>query len=168
MGAAYAQVALDIPKPRVGLLSIGEEAGKGNDLVKLAHAALRSAPVDFIGNIEARDLFSGRADVIVCDGFTGNIALKVGEGLVETFEGMLRDELGARFERVLPPAALRRFRRRLDASEQGGAPLLGVGGLVLVGHGRSTSRAVRNGIATSAALAEARLVERMAQTLTRG
>jgi glycerol-3-phosphate acyltransferase PlsX len=165
MGAAYAQIALEVANPRVGLLSIGEEAGKGNDLVKRAHAALSGAPVDFIGNIEARDLFSGRADVIVCDGFTGNIALKVGEGLVETVELMLRDQLGSRFDRMLPPKDLRRFRQRVDYAEHGAAPLLGVGGLALVGHGRSTARAVSNGITTAATLAEANLVTRLAASL---
>ncbi len=90
LGAAYARVVLGIPEPRVGLLSIGEEAGKGNDLIREAHALLQHGQPEFIGNIEARDLFTGRADVVVCDGFTGNIALKVGEGLVEAFEEMLR------------------------------------------------------------------------------
>ena len=88
MGAAYARVALQIERPKVGLLSIGEEAGKGNDLIREAHVRLQTAPIDFIGNLEAREFFTGRADVIVCDGFTGNIALKVGESLVEAVDHM--------------------------------------------------------------------------------
>jgi glycerol-3-phosphate acyltransferase PlsX len=169
MGAAYARVARHIAHPRVALLSIGEEAGKGTDLIRDAHAGLMRAPIEFIGNLEARDLFSGRADVIVCDGFTGNIALKVGEGLVEAVDVMLREELQAdltaRLGARLSREAFRRFKRRVDYAESGGAPLLGVAGLALVGHGRSSVHAVRSGIALAARLAEDRLVERLAEAL---
>jgi glycerol-3-phosphate acyltransferase PlsX len=169
MGAAYARVARHIAHPRVALLSIGEEAGKGTDLIRDAHAGLMRAPIEFIGNLEARDLFSGRADVIVCDGFTGNIALKVGEGLVEAVDVMLREELQAdltaRLGARLSREAFRRFKRRVDYAESGGAPLLGVAGLALVGHGRSSAHAVRSGIALAARLAEDRLVERLAEAL---
>jgi glycerol-3-phosphate acyltransferase PlsX len=134
----------------VGLLSIGEEASKGNELTREAHRLLQDSGLRFAGNVEARDLFSSRADVIVCDGFTGNVALKVAEGLVETVEVMLHEELGRAFSTpagdLLSRTAFRRFRRRVDYSEYGGAPLLGVNGLCLVGHGRSSSRAVRNAI----------------------
>jgi glycerol-3-phosphate acyltransferase PlsX len=169
MGAAYARVARHIARPRVALLSIGEEAGKGTDLIRDAHAGLLRAPIEFIGNLEARDLFSGRADVIVCDGFTGNIALKVGEGLVEAVDVMLREELQAdltaRLGARLSREAFRRFKRRVDYAEFGGAPLLGVAGLALVGHGRSSAHAVRSGIALAARLAEDRLVERLTEAL---
>jgi glycerol-3-phosphate acyltransferase PlsX len=165
MGSAYARVALDLADPRVGLLSIGEEAGKGNELIKKAHAGLSAAPLHFIGNIDARDLFSGRADVVVCDGFTGNIALKVGEGLIETIVPVMREALGAGFSRLLSSGALASFRRRVDYAEHGAAPLLGVGALTLVGHGRSSARAVRNGITLAARLADARVVERLAQAM---
>lgn len=172
MGSAYATVALNITQPRVGLLSIGEEAGKGNDLVREAHQLLSSAPVHFIGNLEARDLFTGQADVIVCDGFTGNIALKVGEGLVEALEEMLREELGAevvsQFGALLTRRAFARFKQRVDATEYGGAPLLGVAGLVVIGHGRSTPQAVESGIAQAARLVEARTVERLGAALRAG
>jgi glycerol-3-phosphate acyltransferase PlsX len=157
LGSAYARVALGLERPRVGLLSIGEEAGKGNELIREAHARLVHAPIDFIGNLEAREFFTGRADVIVCDGFTGNIALKVGEGLVEAVEAMLREELGAelvsQLGALLTRRAFARFKRRVDYAASGGAPLLGVGGIVLVGHGRSSAKAIKNGIALAAKLA---------------
>ncbi|MEZ5317674.1 MAG: phosphate acyltransferase PlsX [Vicinamibacterales bacterium] len=172
MGAAYATVALNIDRPRVGLLSIGEEAGKGNDLVREAHGLLAAAPVDFIGNLEARDMFAGQADVIVCDGFTGNIALKVGEGLVEAVEQMLREELGAevvsQVGALLTRRAFARFKQRVDAAEYGGAPLLGVAGLVVVGHGRSTPHAVETGIALAARLAAGGMIGRLGRALERG
>jgi glycerol-3-phosphate acyltransferase PlsX len=171
MGAAYAQVTMAIEQPRVGLLSIGEEADKGNDLIREAHARLRDTPINFIGNIEARELFTGRADVIVCDGFTGNIALKVGEGLVEAVEQMLREELGAalvtQIGALLTRRAVARFRQRVDYAEYGAAPLLGVAGLSLIGHGRSSPRAVESGIALAARLSEARVVDRLREVLAR-
>jgi len=166
MGSAYAQVALGVSKPRVGVLSIGEEAGKGNDLTREAHALLSTAPINFVGNLEARDLFSGRADVVVCDGFTGNIALKVGEGVAELIGQLLARELGsiiasdARLEE-----AFGRFTRRVDPSESGAAPLLGVAKLALIGHGRSTADAVRAGIAMAVRLANGTVVERLKQAL---
>lgn len=168
LGAAYASVAMDLPMPRVGLLSIGEEAGKGTELTRDTHARLRDEPLQFIGNVDARELFTGRADVVVCDGFTGNIALKVGEGLVESLEEMLRQELDAavvsQIGARLMGRAFARFRQRIDYAEYGAAPLLGVQGLVLVGHGRSSSRAVGSGIAMAARLAESRMVERLQAT----
>ena len=151
MGTAYARVALGVEEPKVGLLSIGEEETKGNGLTREAHQLLRESRVRFIGNVEARDLYRGQAEVIVCDGFTGNIALKVSEGLVEVVEEFLRDELkstfGTRVGYLLSRRAFRRFRRRVDYSEVGGALLLGVSGLCIVGHGRSSVKAVRNAVA---------------------
>ena len=169
MGAAYARVALGLERPKVGLLSIGEEASKGTDLVREAHARLATTLVDFIGNLEAREFFTGRADVIVCDGFTGNIALKVGEGLVDAAQKMLREELGAelvsQIGALLTRRAFARFKQRVDYAQSGGAPLLGVNGLAIVGHGRSSAQAVENGIAMAARLAEQRLTERLAEAL---
>ena len=151
MGTVYARTVLGVDAPRVGLLSIGEEATKGNDLTRDAHRRLRDSELRFIGNIEARELYAGVADVVVCDGFTGNVALKVSEGLVEVVEELLRDELSRTFTTqlgyLLSRRAFRRFRRRVDYSEYGGAPLLGVAGLVVVGHGRSSVKAVRNALA---------------------
>jgi phosphate acyltransferase len=150
MGSAYASVALGLPAPRVGLLSVGEEESKGNELTREAHRLLKDAPVNFIGNVEGRDVYSGEADVIVCDGFTGNVTLKVSEGLVETVEALLHDELaatfGGRVGYVLSRQAFRRFRRRVDYSEFGGAPLVGLNGLCIVGHGRSSAKAVANAV----------------------
>ena len=169
MGAAYAHVALHIDRPRVGLLSIGEEAGKGNDLIREAHALLSRAPIEFLGNLEAREFFSGRADVIVCDGFTGNIALKVGEGLAELAQEMVREELGAELVSqiggLLTRRAFARFRQRVDYAERGGAPLLGLAGLAVVGHGRSSPQAVESGIAMAARLAEQQVVSRLAEAM---
>jgi phosphate acyltransferase len=169
MGAIYAQVALGTPSPRVGLLSIGEEASKGNDLTREAHRLLKDAPVHFIGNVEARDLYAGVADVIVCDGFTGNIALKTSESLVDMVETLLGTELSGTFSAsvgyLLSRRAFRRFRRRVDYSEYGGAPLLGVGGVVIVGHGRSSAKAVRNAILLAEKFSSERLVERLARGL---
>jgi glycerol-3-phosphate acyltransferase PlsX len=169
LGVAYAQVAIDVERPRVGLLSIGEEAGKGTELIRDVHQRLARSPLNFIGNVEARDLFSGRADVIVCDGFTGNIALKVGEGLVEALEEMLREELGSalvsQIGALLTRRAFARFRQRIDSAEYGAAPLLGVNGLALIGHGRSSSRAVASGVSMAARLAEANLVARLGAAL---
>jgi phosphate acyltransferase len=169
MGAAYARVALQIERPKVALLSIGEEAGKGNDLIREAHLRLQSTPVEYIGNLEAREFFTGRADVIVCDGFTGNIALKVGESLVEAVDHMLREELGAelltQLGALLTRRAFSRFKQRVDYAEYGGAPLLGVDGVALVGHGRSSAQAVENGIALAARLVENRVVEKLAEAL---
>ena len=166
MGAAYARVALDVAEPRVGLLSIGEEAGKGTDLVREAHDLLAAQPITFVGNLDARQLFSGDVDVVVCDGFTGNIALKVGEGLAELIEGMLGEELGLA---VIAGAGLgdrfQRFKRRIDYAEHGAAPLLGLAGLALVGHGRSSPQAVESAIVMGARLAENRMVERLADAL---
>ena len=151
MGTVYAKKVLGIENPRVGLLSIGEEAIKGNDLTRDAYQLLSESRTQFIGNLEARDLYGGDADVIVCDGFTGNVALKVSEGLVEVVEDLLRDELNRTFTTqlgyLLSRRSYRRFRRRVDYSEYGGAPLLGVTGLAVVGHGRSSTKAVRNALA---------------------
>lgn len=150
MGSAYARVALGVAEPRVALLSIGEEESKGNDLTREAHQLLKSAPVRFIGNVEGRHVYAGDADVIVCDGFTGNVTLKLSEGLVETVEALLHDELaatfGGRVGYVLSRQAFRRFRRRVDYSEYGGAPLVGLNGLCIVGHGRSSAKAVANAV----------------------
>ena len=165
MGTVYARVALGIEAPRVGLLSIGEEATKGNELTRDAHRLLKTAPLAFIGNVEARDVYTGVADVIVCDGFTGNVALKISEGLVEVMEDLLGEELSStitmRVGSMLTRRALRRFRRRVDYSEYGGAPLLGVAGITIVGHGRSSAKAVRNAVALAYRFASGELIQRL-------
>jgi phosphate acyltransferase len=151
MGNVYARDVLGRPAPRVGLLSIGEEEGKGNELTREAFKALEETPsLQFIGNIEGRDVFSGKADVIVCDGFIGNVALKISEGLADTLFHLLREEikrdLRGRAGSLLLVPAFRRFKRRIDAAEFGGAPLLGVRGVCCISHGRSTPKAIRNAI----------------------
>jgi glycerol-3-phosphate acyltransferase PlsX len=169
MGAAYARVALGCPAPRVGLLSVGAEESKGNDLTREAHRLLKSAPIHFVGNVEGPAVFAGDADVIVCDGFTGNVTLKVSEGLVETVETLLHDELSATFGTrvgyLLSRQAYRRFRKRLDYSEYGGAPLVGLNGLCIVGHGRSSPKAVRNAVAMAARGVSERLLDNLAREL---
>jgi glycerol-3-phosphate acyltransferase PlsX len=169
MGSVFARVTFGIPSPRVGLLSIGEEETKGNELTREAHRLLKGSPLAFVGNIEARDVYSGQADVIVCDGFTGNVALKISEGLVEVVEALLSEELSStitmRFGSLLTRRALRRFRRRVDYSEYGGAPLLGVAGVTIVGHGRSSARAVRNAIAMAYRFAANRFIARVEQEI---
>jgi phosphate acyltransferase len=167
MGSAYARVALGRDRPSVGLLSIGEESDKGTDVVREAHARLAKAPLHFIGNVEARAIFSGVADVVVCDGFTGNVVLKVGEGLAEMFERVVRRDLAANAPEDSGPVeeALRRFKRLVDAEGRGAAPLLGVNGLVLVAHGRSSPQAIRNAIDMAATLARAGFVNQIASAL---
>src|SRR5262245_16992914 len=165
MGSLYSRVAFGVGAPRVGLLSIGEEASKGNELTREAHRLLKASPLPFIGNVEARGVYSGEADVIVCDGFTGNVALKISEGLVEVAEDLLREELAstitARVGSLLTLRARRRCRRRVDSSEYGGAPLLGVAGITIVGHGRSTPKAVRNAVAMAYRFAAANFIQRV-------
>ncbi|HEY7497090.1 MAG TPA: phosphate acyltransferase PlsX [Vicinamibacterales bacterium] len=165
MGSAYARIALGCATPRVGLLSVGEEESKGNELTREAHQLLKSAPVTFVGNVEGRDVYSGEADVIVCDGFTGNVTLKISEGLVETVERLLLDELsstvGTRVGYLLSRQAFRRFRKRVDYSEYGGAPLIGLDGLCVIGHGRSSVKAVRNAIAMAVRCVDDRLLDKL-------
>ena len=169
MGALYARVAFDISSPRIGLLSIGEEASKGNELTREAHRLLKTSSLPFIGNVEARDVYTGDADVIVCDGFTGNVALKISEGLVEVVETLLGEELSStvttRVGSLLTRRALRHFRRRVDYSEYGGAPLLGVAGVAIVGHGRSSAKAVRNAVAMAYRFAASRFIQRVEEEI---
>ncbi|MEP6593905.1 MAG: phosphate--acyl-ACP acyltransferase, partial [Acidobacteriota bacterium] len=165
MGAAYARLALGCDAPRVGLLSVGTEEGKGNELTRDAHQLLKGAAINFVGNVEGRHVYAGDVDVIVCDGFTGNVTLKISEGLVETVEALLHAELsstfGTRVGYLLSRQAFRRFRRRVDVSEYGGAPLLGLNGLCVVGHGRSSPKAVRNAVAMAARFVSQGLVARV-------
>jgi phosphate acyltransferase len=168
MGAVYARLALGVANPRVGLLSIGEEETKGNDLTRQAHRLLKASGLSFTGNIEARDLYAGGADVIVCDGFTGNIALKVSESLVEMIGGMLSDAAAGLTAGSASPTGrevFELFRRRVDDSEYGGVPLLGVAGLALIGHGRSSARAVRQGVLAAERLASAGFIARLRQEI---
>ena len=145
-------------RPRVGLLSIGEEEHKGNELTRAATPLLKALPIHFIGNVEGRDIYTGDTDVIVCDGFIGNVALKVSEGLVDMIYKMLRESLEATITRkigyVLSRTAFQDFKKRVDYSEYGGAPLLGVKGVCIICHGRSNANAIKNAIRVAAEFAE--------------
>src|SRR5438105_10469696 len=154
MGEMYSRVILRRDGPRVGLLSIGEEEHKGNEMTRAAMPLLKSLPINFIGNVEGRDIYTGKADVIVCDGFIGNVALKVSEGLVDIIKHMLQESLEANTMRkvgyVLSKGAYTDFKKRVDYSEYGGAPLLGVKGVCIVCHGRSNANAIKNAIRVAA------------------
>jgi len=158
MGEIYSRTIFHNSRPRVGLLSIGEEEHKGNDLTRAALPLLKALPINFIGNVEGRDIFGGVADVIVCDGFIGNVALKVSEGLVDMFVGMLRESLSATMTRkigsMLSREAYREFKKRLDYSEYGGAPLLGVKGACIITHGSSNANAIKNALRVAAEFSE--------------
>jgi glycerol-3-phosphate acyltransferase PlsX len=161
MGAKYASNVLRIPNPRVGLLSIGEEDSKGNSLTRDTLPLLRDPALglNFIGNVEGRDLYNGRVDVVVCDGFIGNVALKTSEGLAKLVNSSLRESLKStvtsQVGALLSQKAFKAFNKRLDYSEYGGAPLLGVRGVCIVGHGSSNERAIMNGIRVAAEFAQA-------------
>src|SRR5580698_9324759 len=169
MGEIYSRYVLKIKHPRVGLLSIGEEEIKGNTLTKDATPLLKSLGINFIGNVEGRDLFSGRADVIVCDGFVGNVALKVSEGLSEMIGVMLREALEATVTRkigsLLSRSAYKEFKKRVDYAEYGGAPLLGVKGVCIICHGRSDSNAIKNAIRVAADFASSNMNQRIEEEL---
>jgi glycerol-3-phosphate acyltransferase PlsX len=155
MASAFARVN-NVKNPRVGLLTIGEETGKGNSLVKETYPLLAASSLNFIGNVEGRDVFQGNVDVIVCDGFVGNICLKVSEGLAEAAMQMLRDEivksLSAKVGYLLARNAFKSFRRRVDYAEYGGAPLLGLDGVGIICHGTSSAQAIKNAILGAAVL----------------
>jgi glycerol-3-phosphate acyltransferase PlsX len=169
MGQIYSRLVLKVKSPRVGLLSIGEEEHKGNMLTREATPLLKDLGFDFIGNVEGRDLFSGNADVIVCDGFVGNVALKVAEGLAEMMGRMLRESLSAsvsgKIGYVLSRSAFRDFKKRVDYSEIGGAPLLGVKGVCIICHGRSDANAIKNAIRVAAEFASSNMNQRIEEEL---
>ena len=160
MGHIYAQNVLKISNPRIGLLSIGEEDSKGNALTRDTLPLLRAFPgINFIGNVEGRDIYNGNCDVIVCDGFVGNVALKTSEGIAKLVTTSLREALKSTVTSQVGALLSRRafddFKKRLDYSEYGGAPLLGVRGVCIVGHGSSNEKAVMNGIRVAAEFAHA-------------
>lgn len=150
MGEAYAKYILKKDRPLVGLLSNGEEESKGNELIRETNAILKKSSIDYIGPVEGRDIFNGRADVVICDGFVGNAALKICEGLAEAIGAMIRQELKvslrAKIGYLFARQAVNKIKKKLDYSEYGGAPLLGVDGVVIIGHGRSSAKAIKNAI----------------------
>jgi glycerol-3-phosphate acyltransferase PlsX len=157
MGDAYYKAVFKKENPKVALLSIGEEDTKGNELTKDAFKYMKNSRLNFIGNIEGKDLFQGVADVVVCDGFIGNIALKVSEGLAETILKMLKMEITnlktGRLGYLLIKPAVRNFKKRTDYSEYGGAPLLGINGTSIISHGRSSAKAIKNALWVAAEMA---------------
>jgi glycerol-3-phosphate acyltransferase PlsX len=166
MGDAYSRAVLGTLKPTVGLMSIGEEEAKGNDLTKEAFPLLRDlGSLNFVGNVEGRDVFTGAVDVIVTDGFTGNVMLKLSEGLTDAMLSMIKRELTAstitKAGAMLARPAFRNIKKRLDYSEYGGAPLLGVRQIVVIGHGSSNARAIRNAVRSVKEFSEHRAGERI-------
>jgi glycerol-3-phosphate acyltransferase PlsX len=170
MAAAFSQVLFGTPQPRVGLLSIGEEGGKGNLLVKKSHELLQQSSLNYIGNVEGRDTFQGDVDVIVCDGFVGNVCLKLSEGLAEAVMGMLREEISKSFKAkigyLLAKNAFSSFKKRVDYAEYGGAPLLGLKGNGIVCHGRSNAKAIMNAIRVASEMARNGVNDRILQLLS--
>jgi len=165
MGHFYAQEVLGVAKPKIGLMSVGEEEGKGTDTTREVFGLLKESGLNFVGNVEGRDVYSGDVDVIVTDGFTGNVILKVSESLAHLVEQALKQEitrsLQASMGFLLSKDAFRAFKKRLDYSEYGGAPLLGVNGACLIGHGRSNAKAVRNAIRAAHDFVERRIPEKI-------
>jgi len=161
MGEIYSRCIFDIPRPRVGLLSVGEEESKGNELTHETFGRLKNSPMNFIGNVEGRDLYNGHVDVIVCDGFVGNVALKTSEGLVEAVRFLLKEALESTITSqvgaLLSRQAFTAFKKKLDYSEYGGAPLLGLKGVCIVGHGSSNANAIKNAIRVAAQFAETKI-----------
>lgn len=153
MGSLYAEEVLKIAKPRVGLMSMGEEESKGTDLTREVHAALKESHLNFVGNVEGHEVFNGEADVVVMDGFTGNVILKSSETLASSIVHMLKEEIRKRplamAGAVLAGGAFKALKKRIDPREVGGAPLLGVKGCCVIGHGKSDAFAICEGIRTS-------------------
>jgi glycerol-3-phosphate acyltransferase PlsX len=170
MGEVYYRATFGSKRPRVGLLSIGEEESKGNELTREVHNRLKKSSLHYVGNVEGGDLFSGEVDVIVCDGFIGNIALKICEGLAFQIFGLLKKSLKSslmsQVGAMLSQGAFQGLKKTIDYTEYGGAPLLGVRGVCVIGHGRSNANAVKNAIRVAAGLARARMNEKIEQELS--
>lgn len=169
MGSIYMEELPRRKKPRVGLLSIGEEDSKGNTQVKQAYDLLSSSSLNFVGNVEGRDIFMGDVDVVVCDGFVGNVCLKLSEGLAESVIQMLKREIEGNFMAslgyILAKPAFKKFKKSVDYSEYGGAPLLGIKGTAIICHGRSDARAFKNAIQLADNLARINLEDKLAASI---
>jgi glycerol-3-phosphate acyltransferase PlsX len=169
MGEIYCRAIFGVHKPKVGLLSIGEEEVKGNDLTRQAFTLIKELGLNFLGNVEGRDLYNGRVDVIVCDGFVGNVALKISEGLSSAVRFLLRESLKSTITSqvgaLLSRKAFVDFQKRIDDSEYGGAPLLGLKGVAIVGHGSSNANAIKNAIRVAKQFAESGINQRMEEEL---
>jgi glycerol-3-phosphate acyltransferase PlsX len=171
MGEIYFRSIFGTRRPRVGLLSIGEEESKGNDLTREAYKLMKQLPIHFVGNVEGRDLYNGQVDVIVCDGFVGNVALKISEGVVELVREALKDSLRATITRqvgfLLSRKAFVEFKKRVDYTEYGGAPLLGLKGVCIVSHGSSNSNAIKNAVRVASEFAQHQINAKIEQELSR-
>lgn len=171
MGEIYFRSIFGTDRPRVGLLSIGEEETKGNDLTRQAYQLLKQLPVNFVGNVEGRDLYNGQVDVIVCDGFVGNVALKISEGVVELVREALKESLRATITRqvgfLLSRKAFVEFKKRVDYTEYGGAPLLGLKGVCIVSHGSSNANAIKNAVRVASEFAQHQINAKIEQELSR-
>src|ERR1022692_3006179 len=169
MAEIYSRVILRQPNPRVGLLSIGEEEHKGNELTHAATPVFKALNLNFVGNVEGSDLYSGTVDVVVCDGFVGNVALKVSEGLGDMVKHLLRDALestiSGKIGYAISKNAFATFKKRLDYSEYGGAPLLGVRGVCIICHGRSNANAIKNAIRVAAEFSGGKINQRIEDEL---
>jgi glycerol-3-phosphate acyltransferase PlsX len=169
MANAFATSCLGMDDPKIGLLSIGEEGGKGNEQVRMAHELFKNCPLNFIGNVEGRDVLSGRAQIIVCDGFVGNVALKLSEGVAETIIRTLGSELKSslwgKMGLFLGSRAFRGFRKKFDYAEYGGAPILGMKGIGIVCHGGSSARAIKNAVKMAASFVKNDIQTRLALQL---
>lgn len=169
MGDAYAKCILGRTKPDIGLLSIGKEASKGTDFVKETHKLLEESKLNFIGNIEGRDVFTGRCDVILCDGFVGNVVLKVAEGIgsaiTKLMKSQIKNSLLATLGALLSKPAFMKLWKDLDYSEYGGAPLLGVDGHIIISHGSSRAKAIKNAIKRGAEFKENELNKRIVEEI---
>ena len=169
MGEIYYRATFGSKKPRVGLLSVGEEEIKGNELTRAVYEKLKKLPVHFVGNVEGGDLFSGKVDVIVCDGFVGNIALKICEGLAVEIFGLLKksiqSSLSSQVGYLFSRNAYKGLKKTIDYTEYGGAPLLGLRGVSVIAHGRSNASAIKNAIRVAAGLARARMNEKIEEEL---
>jgi glycerol-3-phosphate acyltransferase PlsX len=169
MGHVYARDILGYANPRVGLLSVGEEEGKGNELTKETYDELKDSSLNFIGNVEGRDIYNGTCDVVVTDGFTGNVALKISESLAEMLSAMIKEELTrdvrSRVGAALALPAFERFKRRIDYTEMGGGPLLGINGAAIICHGASPVKAIKNAVRVAREWAAANVNEHIKTAL---
>ena len=170
MGENYYRAIFGTRRPRVGLLSIGEEETKGNELVRETFSRLKKTSLNFVGNVEGKEIFAGDVDVIVCDGFIGNVALKISEGVAHHIRGMLKkalkSTLSAQFGALFSRGAFQEFKKQIDYSEYGGAPMLGVRGVTVIGHGRSNANAIKNAIRVATELVRSKVSEKIEEELS--
>lgn len=169
MAHAFVSSCLNVQNPKVGLLSVGAEDSKGNDQVRLSHELLKQSKLNFVGNVEGRDIFEGKVDIVVCDGFVGNVVLKLSEGIVQVMSRLLKAELMNSFfgraRYFLARRPLKKLKARFDHEEYGGAPLLGINGVGIICHGGSSPRAIKNAIEQASLYVRSRMIEKMVQVL---